>query len=215
MTTNTEPNASTLDAADPRAILARAVSLGGTTIAGVTPDQLGRPTPCSEMDVRALLGHLIEVLDRVAVLGRGGDPFAIEAVSAADDGWLDAWTSAAHGVQAAWTDDGVLDRPMALPWIQGPGREVLATYVSELTVHTWDLAAATGQRPDWDDEVVAVALAQHGLLPAADRLALFEQIAETMGLAEVPVPYAEAVAVPDDAPAIDRLVAWNGRNPRF
>ena len=35
-----------------------------------------------------------------------------------------------------------------------------------------------------------------------------------MGLDEVAVPFAEAVAIADDAPAIDRLVAWNGRDPR-
>jgi hypothetical protein len=26
-------------------------------------------------------------------------------------------------------------------------------------------------------------------------------------------PFADAVPVPDDAPLIDRLVAWNGRRP--
>lgn len=214
MTTNTEPNPTTLDATDPRAIFARAVSLAGTAIAGVAPDQLDLPTPCTEMDVRTLLGHLVSVLDRVALLGRGEDPFTVEVVSPPDDGWLDAWTSAAHGVQAAWTDDAVLDRPMSLPWLQGTGRDMLAMYVSELTVHTWDLATATGLHLDWDDDVVAVALAQCSILPAEDRLALFASISEAMGLDEVAVPYGEAVAVADDAPAIERLVAWNGRNPR-
>jgi hypothetical protein len=35
-----------------------------------------------------------------------------------------------------------------------------------------------------------------------------------MGLDEVAIPFAEAVPVPADAPAVDRLVAWNGRDPR-
>ena len=35
-----------------------------------------------------------------------------------------------------------------------------------------------------------------------------------MGLDEVAIPFAEAVTVQDDAPAIDRLIAWNGRDPR-
>ena len=76
---------------------------------------------------------------------------------AADDDWADAWaTSGAHAVEA-WRDDAVLDRPMALPWIQGSGAEVLTSYFSELTVHTWDLATATGQQPHWDDTVVTAA----------------------------------------------------------
>jgi hypothetical protein len=34
-----------------------------------------------------------------------------------------------------------------------------------------------------------------------------------MGLDEVAIPFAEQVPIADDAPAIDRLVAWNGRHP--
>ena len=102
---------------------------------------------------------------------------------------------------------------MALPWIEGSGSEVLASYFSELTVHTWDLAVATGQQPDWDDTVVEAALEARQILPAENRRALYEEISTAMGLAEVAVPFAEAVPIPDDAPAIDRLVAWNGRNP--
>ena len=102
---------------------------------------------------------------------------------------------------------------MALPWLQGNGATVLASYFSELTVHTWDLANATGQRPDWDDTVVDAALASRDFLPADNRRALFEEISAAMGLDEVAMPFAERVPVPDDAPAIDRLVAWNGRDP--
>ena len=111
------------------------------------------------------------------------------------------------------SDDAVLERPMALPWIEGSGAEVLASYFSELTVHTWDLATATGQQPDWDDTVVAAALEARQILPAQNRRALYEEISTAMGLDEVAVPFAEAVPIPDDAPAIDRLVAWNGRDP--
>jgi hypothetical protein len=103
---------------------------------------------------------------------------------------------------------------MALPWIQGSGAEVLTSYLSELTVHTWDLAVATGQQPEWDDAVVTAALEARPILPAENRRALFEQISAAMGVAEVAIPFGEAVAVPADAPAIDRLVAWNGRDPR-
>ncbi len=215
MTTNTEPTTSTLDHDDPRAVFARAVGTGGRVIAAVRADQLDDPTPCTEMDVRTMLGHLVAVLDRVATLGRGGDPFTVEPRTPGDDGWLDAWTSAAHGVQAAWTDDAVLDRPMVLPWVQGPGGDILLSYVSEVVVHTWDLAVAVGATPDWDDDVVDAALAQHAILPAENRYELFAQVSEAMGLDEVAVPFADAVPVPDDAPGIDRLVAWNGRDPEL
>ena len=210
----TSPGTSTTpDRADPRPILDRAIATGGSVIAGVRPDQLTAPTPCPEMDVRAMLGHLIAVLDRIAALGRGEDPFAVTETNVPDDGWTDAWTTAAGRAAEAWRDDAVLERPMTLPWIQGSGAEILASYFSELTVHTWDLATATGQQPDWDDTVVAAALAAGDILPAENRRALFEEISAAMGFDEVAIPFAEAVPVRDDAPAIVRLVAWNGRDP--
>ena len=198
---------------DPRVLIGRAVETAGSVIGAVRPDQLDSPTPCTEMDVRAMLGHLVGVIDRIAALGRGEDPFAAVDVSAPDDGWSDTWTASVRSLVDAWRDDAVLGQPMELPWIQGDGAKVLSSYYSELTVHTWDLAVATGQRPVWDDDVVSAALETGSFLPAENRLALFEEISAAMGLDEVGVPFADAIQTSDDAPAIDRLVAWNGRDP--
>lgn len=209
----TSATGSTTPQLDPRPVLDRAVATGASVVARVRPDQLDAPTPCTEMDVRAMLGHLVGVLDRIAALGRGDDPFAVTETLVADDAWSEAWTRSARRAAEAWRDDTVLERPMALPWIQGSGAEVLASYFSELTVHTWDLATATGQQPDWDDTVVTAALAARDILPAENRRALFEEISAAMGLDEVAIPFAEAIPVAEDAPAIDRLVAWNGRDP--
>lgn len=206
-------NTSSDDRIDPRTILDRTIATGGAVVARIRPDQLTAPTPCTEMDVRAMLGHLVGVLDRIAALGRSEDPFAVVERPASDDAWSVAWSAAADSATEAWRDDAVLEQPMALPWIQGRGADVLVSYFSELTVHTWDLANATGQHPDWDDTVVATALAGCDFLPAENRRALFEQISAAMGLDEVAIPFAEAVPIADDAPAIDRLVAWNGRDP--
>lgn len=200
---------------DPRLILDRAIATGAAVIAGVRPEQLTDPTPCTEMDVRALLAHLVGVLDRVAALGHGEDPFAVTEIAVADDRWTDAWRESGRRAADAWSDDDILVRPMALPWIEGSGAEVLASYFSELTVHTWDLATATGRQPDWDDTVVAAAFdGARRILPAENRRDLYEQISAARGFDEVAVPFAEAVPIPDDASAIDRLVAWNGRDPR-
>ncbi|WP_246540938.1 TIGR03086 family metal-binding protein [Mycobacterium spongiae] len=213
MITPTSPTGNHLK--DPRPILDRAIVTGGSVIAGVRPERLTHPTPCTDMNVRELLAHLIGVLDRVAALGNGDDPFTVTEAPVPDDRWLDAWRESGRRATGAWSDDAVLERPMALPWIEGNGAEVLASYFSELIVHTWDLATATGQHPDWDDTVVAAALdGARQILPAENRRGLYEEISATMGLDEVGVPFAEAVPIPDDAPAIDRLVAWTGRDPR-
>lgn len=205
---------------DPRAVFARSVATAGSVIAAVGPDQMALPTPCDRMQVTDLLSHLVMALDRVVELGRGEDPFAPGthhvAPEVAPDEWHRLWVETAHRAQEAWTDDAVLGRTMVLPWMTAPGGVVLGGYVNEITVHTWDLATATGQAPTWDDLVVATALA--GItqgLPAEGRLEIFRQVEAAMpedqrsGLP----PFAEAVPVPDDAPPIDRLVAWNGRRP--
>ncbi|WP_409427816.1 TIGR03086 family metal-binding protein [Mycobacterium sp. SMC-11] len=212
MTTPTSSPAAPLT--DPRPLLDRAVATAGAVIAGVRSGQFAHLTPCTEMNVQTMLAHLVGVLNRIAALGNGEDPFAVAEPQVSDDRWADAWQESGRRAADAWGDDAVLQQPMALPWIQGSGADVLASYLSEITVHTWDLAAATGQQPDWDDTVIAAALqSAHRILPAENRRALYEQISAAMGLDEVAMPFAEAVPVPDDAPAIDRLIAWNGRDP--
>ena len=211
MTTST--SSTTQHPIDPRPLLDRAIATTGDVIAHVRPEQLTAPTACPEMDVRTMLGHLVGVLDRITALGDGDDPLTVVETTAPDDDWSGSWATARARAVQAWRDDAVLDRPMALPWIQGSGAEVVTSFLSELTVHTWDLATATEQQPDWDPAVVAAALGARQILPAEHRRALFEQISAAMGLEEVAIPFADAVHVPADAAAIDRLVAWNGRDP--
>lgn len=201
-----------LAADDPRTTFARAVALGTATVDGVRDDQLDRPTPCDEMDVGAIVAHLRSVLDRVTALGRGEDSFAVAETPLGPDR-LGEWTEAAHRVQAAWSDDTVLTRPMELPWQQGTGADILLGYLNEVLVHTWDLAVATGQEPAWDHDLAERALVHMPGLPAEGRREMFEQISADMGLPEPAMPFAEVVPVPETAPAIDRLVAWNGRDP--
>lgn len=210
----TSSTSTTTAETDPRPILERAIATAGSVIAAVRPDQLAARTPCDDMDAEAMFTHLVGVLDRIAALGNGEDPFAVVEAVLPRDRWESAWADAAQRIDDAWSDDAVLAAPMALPWVQGTGADVLSSYFSELTVHTWDLATATGQQPEWDDVVVAAAAAgSRQMLPAENRLAMYEEVAAAMGLDDVGVPFAEVVPVPDDASPIDQLVAWNGRNP--
>ena len=219
MTNHTERPATTtspLAGDDPRMLFARAVSLAHDTIDAVAPEQLHEPTTVG-MDVRDLMEHLVMVLRRVACAGRGQPvpSWPADAADVADDRFATAWREAAHDVQAAWTDDGLLEQAIDLPWGTFSGAEVLGTYTNEVTVHTWDLAKATGQEPRWDEAVLAAADASiRAQLPMAARAPMWEA-AKTQLPPGVPweTPFADAVEVPDDAAAIDRLVAWNGRRP--
>ena len=115
------------------------------------PTELDAPTPCADYDVRELLDHLVMVLRRVAVgrPGRAADDLAHRRrPTSPTGGWPRPGGPAAHQVQAAWTDDALLERPTdAVPWGTFTGAEALGVYTNEVTVHTWDLAHATGQSP--------------------------------------------------------------------
>src|SRR4051794_18555018 len=103
---------------DPRPLFARAVITAVDCVSGVRPDQLQRPTPCTDYDVRHLLGHLVAVLDRVAAVGRGAHPFSVPIVAEGipDDGWPAALSAAAGRMAVGWYDDAVPDRPLRLPF---------------------------------------------------------------------------------------------------
>ncbi|MGW7308542.1 TIGR03086 family metal-binding protein [Streptomyces sp. NPDC054835] len=199
---NTTPSAANPHAADdPRQGLLKAIALAGRTVAAVRAEQLDGPTPCTEFTVRRLAGHLVAVLRRIALAGRGGDVTTLPTVAddLADTAWQDAWDAAVREVETAWADPAVLGRILTLPFGTLPGAAAAAVWTSEFTVHTWDVATATDQTPDWDPELVAISYA-----------------AMKRGLPDGPrdgAPFGAAVDVDADAPAIDRLVAWCGRKP--
>ncbi|WP_411110532.1 TIGR03086 family metal-binding protein [Streptomyces sp. c-19] len=201
-TENTPRSTVTPDATDdPRQGLLKAIALAGRTVIAVRPEQFDGPTPCTEFTVRMLAGHLVAVLRRIALAGRGGDVTSLPAVAddLADTEWQEAWDAAVREVEAAWADPAILGRTLTLPFGRVPGAAAAAVWTSEFTVHTWDMATATGQLPDWDAELVAISYA-----------------AMRRGLPTGPrdgTPFGAAVDVDADAPAIDRLVAWCGRKP--
>lgn len=206
----------TLDPDDPRAHVAAAVRILGPVMEAVTPAQYALPTPCQGMTVRDLLEHLVMVVRRIASAGRDEPPstWPTDAADVADGQWPAAVRRAAHELQRAWTDD-TLDRPTVVPWGVFPGAEVLGIYTNELTVHTWDLASATGQEVEWDAGALEAAWAAiRRQLPSADRSPMWKATK-----ARLPPdhpwedPFGPAVPVPDDAPLLDRLIGWNGRTP--
>jgi uncharacterized protein (TIGR03086 family) len=203
---------------DPRPLFATAVRIAAPVIAGVRADQLVLPTPCVEFNVKEILDHLVFVLHRVAKLCRGEEAFAPGTM--ADDvvehiDWAADWRKAEADVNAAAAGDDVLARTVVLPWATMTGAEMLATYVSEITTHTWDLATATGQHPAWDDAVCRLSLeTMQRELPMVDRGPIWEAFrANGPANMQFDPPFANAVAVSGDAPLIDQLVAWTGRQP--
>jgi uncharacterized protein (TIGR03086 family) len=159
--------------------------------------------PCDQYDVRALLSHTVGGLNRIAIVGEGGDALTIPARAdgVPDDGWLAAYQAAAARARAAWADDAKLDALVEVPWGKVPGRIAVSGYVQEITVHGWDLAKATGQPTELDPEIASwvLAVAQRILPP------------EPRGGEDI--PFGPVVPVPPDASAYARLAAWLGRQP--
>jgi len=70
--------------------------------------------------------------------------------------------------------------------------------LGEFVVHGWDLARATGQAPEWDDDVLSFVHRE---------LELTAEQGRAMGV------YKDRVAVPDTAPLLDRILGLTGRHP--
>jgi uncharacterized protein (TIGR03086 family) len=207
----------TTTTADPRPALAAAFAAVEEAIARLGADDLDRPTPCSDMTVRELLGHLVMAGERAACAGRRV-PLAEWPMAGPDltlDGWLPRWSETAATAKKAWADDALLGEMMALPWGQFVGSSVVSVYTNELLVHGWDLATAIRVTLAWDQGAIAVAADEmHRQLPEPDRGPLWSSMAAMMPPG-VPWedPFANAVDVTDDAAPIERLVAWSGRDP--
>lgn len=194
------------DLPDPRPAFAIALDTAADVLDQVTADDADRPTPCGQYDVDLLVRHLVAVLQRVGAVARGEDPFSVpqELDPLGVDHYRAAFDRARADQEATWADDEVLGRLLTLPFGVLPGVAALHAYVSEMTVHTWDLATAIGATVAWDDSVVGPALA--GLvanLPAEPRGGVDG------------IPFDPVVSTPADAAAIDQLVAWTGRNPAW
>ena len=190
MTTNT----------DPRLHYRTTLAWVRTLADGVPADRLADPTPCAEWDVRGMLGHLVATVDRVRVIGEGGDPQTTPRVveGIADDGWADALAAAQDKMTAVWADDAVLDALVTVPWGRVPGRAAVWGYIREALVHGWDLAVAT------DQDVEA------GRATAEAALAVTRQVmpAEPRG---GPIPFAAPVEPRPGAGPTEQLANWCGR----
>ncbi|MDA3647454.1 TIGR03086 family metal-binding protein [Saccharopolyspora indica] len=187
---------------DPRPLFSRSLDQIGRQVAAVRPDELGNRTPCTDYDVRALLGHVVSVLRRLALAGAGTDFSEVPGVVVGidDDGWSDAFARARDEVERVWGDDEVLDRAVDLKWATMPGRTVLDAYTHEFTIHSWDLAHATGRLADLDPDLATRAL---------EVLPTFAP-PETRSAEGT---FAPVVQVPEDADTYTRLAAYTGRHP--
>jgi uncharacterized protein (TIGR03086 family) len=191
-------------ASDPVAQLARALDQTGVIVSRITPEQATLPTPCRSWDVRELITHLIDAVRQFSVMATGGQWDPHSNVTIGDD-WSGAYRAAADALLATWRRPGALEGTIQLPFGEFPATWRLNLQISELAIHGWDLAKATGQSTDLDPDLGQTALdwAKQNVLSQ------YRGAEESSGQA-----FGPEVAVTDDAPVYDRLAAFVGRDPR-
>jgi uncharacterized protein (TIGR03086 family) len=188
--------------ADPDGRLARALEATARLVDGVRDEQWAAPTGCPGWTVRDLIAHLVGGTRGVAAALRGEAPPDGDQPGTDQPGTDPAAALRAAGEQAraAFAAPGALERVVSVPAGVVPGAVALHLRLTELLVHGWDLARATGQPTtglpeDLAEEELAFSRVQLGRVPPGRS------------------PFGPPQPVADDAPAVDRLAALLGRSP--
>ncbi|HEY2166006.1 MAG TPA: TIGR03086 family metal-binding protein [Jatrophihabitantaceae bacterium] len=176
----------------------------------VADDQWDGPTPASEWSVRDLIGHVVDEHRWAPPLVNGHDLAAAEQIvkgsrSTRNDAergldlkaeWHDVATASAQ----AFGEPGALERQVSLSRGPTPCTTYLDEMLFDLVVHGWDLGKAIGYPGSWPEALV------ESVWHEVQRMGDLHALGGDM--------FAPAVAVPDDAPALHKLVGATGRDPR-
>lgn len=177
-------------------------------LAGVRDYQLTGPTPCAGTSLAALIAHVngLSLAFTWAAEKRFPDgpsqpPSADEAGLPPD--WRARIPEQLDALAAAWRSPDAWEGVTEAGGVDLPGREAGHVAMNELVVHGWDVARASGQPYDAGKDEIEVCFAF--VAPSV----------EQSGGKGVEGLFGPAVDVPDDAPALDRLLGQTGRDPSW
>jgi uncharacterized protein (TIGR03086 family) len=172
-------------------------------IANVTDDQLTAPTPCAKFSVGDVLHHvggLAVAFAAAARKDRGpltGRPPAVSAEQL-DQDWRTSYPARLAELSQAWNDPGAWQGMSRIADIEMSAEAVGLVGLTEVVIHGWDLARATGQT--------------YAVDPVTEE-AVLANVAQFAAQGPVEGLFGPAVAVSDDAPVLDRIMALSGREP--
>lgn len=184
-----------------------ATALVSEVAARVRDDQLDAPTPCPEYRVRHLLGHLVglTLAFRDAArkdLGPSTSTNPGATVPDVADDWRTTLPKNLHELAEAWRAPGAWDGMTQAGGVTFPASVAGMVALNEVVIHGWDLARATGQ--DYAVDRASLESCRAMFAPAAEA-----DDPEEPGL------FGPAVAVPADAPLLDRVIGLSGRDPAW
>jgi uncharacterized protein (TIGR03086 family) len=168
-------------------------------VAGVPEGALDRPTPCERYTVGDLLDHIggFALAFRAAAVKQPLEGAASGDASNLAADWRTRIPSDLVALAEAWQDPEAWTGMTAAGGVDLPGEVAGVVALDELVIHGWDLAKATGQPAGYDG-------------PELD--AVYGMVAQFRS-AGVEGLFGPPVAVPDDAPLLDRILGLGGRNP--
>jgi uncharacterized protein (TIGR03086 family) len=185
------------------ALLERALDQTAGILALIRPEQESLPTPCPDWDVKALITHLtMSDLPHFTTGARGETVDWRTPPGELGEDWLQEFREGARLLSSIWAEAD-LDQPVpSMGGKPAPLRSRADQQIAELAMHSWDLARATGQSPDLDNEVAEHALGWSWQMLRPE----FRGPEKAFGV-EVPVS--------EDAASYERLAGWFGRDPHW
>jgi uncharacterized protein (TIGR03086 family) len=161
---------------------------------------LGKPTPCSLWDVRALVNHFVGSARWWAAVVSGDDALTGADEDYAADDFVAAYEESIRIARGAFGADGAMERTVKVPFGEFSGAAVQGFAATDQFTHGWDLARALGRDTDLAPDL-AVALLDLAELTFSDPLR-----GQGPG-----APFGPALKAPAGSSAADRLAAFLGR----
>ncbi|MGC4749121.1 TIGR03086 family metal-binding protein [Micromonospora sp. DT201] len=140
----------------------RAVRQSVEIVSSAREEQWELPTPCAQWSLRQLLAHMTAQNNGFAAAADGEteDDSVWREQPAADPGG--DYIRSAERVIGAFDGPDVMRREFWLPEIRRvgafPARMAISFHFLDYVVHGWDVGAALGAPPKFDDDIVEAAL---------------------------------------------------------
>jgi uncharacterized protein (TIGR03086 family) len=167
-------------------------------LVGVADDRLTSPSPCTEYTVGDLIDHVDLVAQGATALALGSRELPDTGYSHLEPDWRDTVSQHVRALGKAWDDPAVWEGMGNVPGSDLSNSTWGKIALTELVVHGWDIATATGQGFD---------------LPEHTLQACFEHVAVFVPNAPLPDLWGPPAEVPPDAALLDRILAITGRAP--
>jgi uncharacterized protein (TIGR03086 family) len=186
--------------------LSPATEMLSRVVMDVQDDQLGAPTPDGDATVADLLDHINSLSQAFAAAAvkdvTDSRPAPPSDGSRLPPDWRVSIPHRLAALAAAWRSEPAWTGMTKAGRIEMLAEVAASVATNEVVVHGWDLAAGTGHDFAADPELVEVATA-------------FVEPTARQNPDGVPGLFGPAVAVPDGAPPLHRLLGLTGRDPAW